>query len=814
MATNNDYEYGTKLSLDVSKFTLGIKKALNSVSSLSDKVESVKNEFRTGFYMDTDKAEEEFYSLRNSMQELQEEMDKIKPLQYEKTIFDDNGTAISTQMVDFMPKQYQEAREKIKAEMDNIANDMRVLSSDMDMINLTTAGKIGQAFRNLPNTIRKSFDDTKQVMGYLPQFFGDKFDAVKNKITEFKSKISETTKGFSNFFNKFKFASNKTTEFTKTMARSVTSLKRFALSLFGVQSGYMAVRRAISAYMSYDSDLQSSIQKMWAGFGSLLAPVLEYLVSLFQKLLAYTNAVVKALTGIDYVARANSKALEKQGKSASKSLAGFDELNNIAQSSGSGNTISLPEVDAGSISDYFLKLKEMFLEGDYYGIGYSIATKISEALANIPWDVIQTKAKQIGTGIAELLNGAVDGTNWNVIGNTIAQGLNTAIYFASNFLKTFNFENLGVGLGTALSTMIKNINWSELALAITNGIVAIPDAIYEFFKNLDVIELANAIEEFFMKVDYGKIASSIFRALGMGIGKAVLLLGTFFSDAWESIKLYFDEWIVKAEAEGGNIWDGILLGISNGIKNIGKWIYDNMMKPFVNAFKEAFEIHSPSKVMERLGGYIVDGFKNGISTIWNKVVGVFIDLKAKMQNKVSEIASDMKNKAVDIGTKLKDGFVNGLNGLTDKLKGAFKSPLNAVIGLINSMINKINSKLSVSISSTISSVLSALGVNVSKGKYQLFSIPNIPALRVGTDYVNEEGMAYLHKGESVVPADVVKGGFTGNSDGIDKLTNLLERFYDMVDSKDYRPQISVDEVGKASVDYIRSKSVIMGGSVI
>lgn len=49
----------------------------------------------------------------------------------------------------------------------------------------------------------------------------------------------------------------------------------------------------------------------------------------------------------------------------------------------------------------------------------------------------------------------------------------------------------------------------------------------------------------------------------------------------------------------------------------------------------------------------------------------------------------------------------------------------------------------------------------------------IPKLAIGTDYVNQDGLAYLHKGEAVVPADVNKGGYSGGKVGKQEIYGVL-----------------------------------------
>ena len=54
-----------------------------------------------------------------------------------------------------------------------------------------------------------------------------------------------------------------------------------------------------------------------------------------------------------------------------------------------------------------------------------------------------------------------------------------------------------------------------------------------------------------------------------------------------------------AEA-GGNVALGLWNGILEGLGNIAKWLYDNVIYPFIDGFKNGMGIHSPSTVMFEL----------------------------------------------------------------------------------------------------------------------------------------------------------------------------------------------------------------------
>lgn len=124
---------------------------------------------------------------------------------------------------------------------------------------------------------------------------------LRNKIGslqgDFKKTNKETSKGFD---------------------KGIKSLKRFALSLFSVGSIFAGVSKASSAYLSQNEELAKKLQSVWIGLGSFLEPAINAISNVMLKGLGYLNEFIKALTGVDYIAKANAKALEKQTKAQAK----------------------------------------------------------------------------------------------------------------------------------------------------------------------------------------------------------------------------------------------------------------------------------------------------------------------------------------------------------------------------------------------------------------------------------------------------------------------------------------------------------------
>lgn len=208
-------------------------------------------------------------------------------------------------------------------------------------------------------------------------------------------------------------------------SKNTKTLQRFTFRLLNVASIYSVVSKASSAYLSTNEELANKLQSVWVGLGSFLAPAIEMISNALLKALGYLNVFVKALTGIDFIARANAKALKSQA-SAQKELNNqsydFDVVRkqqDTSSSSGGGfgggsGLIEIPELDENLVR----KLQEMagWLKENWYWI-----KEVGKVL------LITFGAVKIGkvlTGIAGLLSGA-NGTGGLLKLSSVLKGLLT-----------------------------------------------------------------------------------------------------------------------------------------------------------------------------------------------------------------------------------------------------------------------------------------------------------------------------------------------------------------------------------------------------
>ena len=510
---------------------------------------------------------------------------------------------------------------------------------------------------------------------------------------------------------------------TKSTRRGIMGFGKMQLAMMGIMFAMRAISSATQEYMAVNTELEGQMNTLKALWGQVLGPVIQWVINLLIQAITAVNAFVYALTGINYVARANEAALKKQAlatNSAKKAaqLAGFDEQTKLTDTSSSAadkNPVTLLDSSVGALSGFAETLKEQILSGDWYGAGKTAGE----------W----------------LMNG-INSINWEGVGTTIGDIVGGAFAFALGFVLSLRphdilakLMELATGLFNSLSSTIQNMDWNkigrDLVGLLISALVVYGNPLLTFLLMPGKEELTQSVAGFLGSV-IGALAQAI---VGMGQRIAEIAIAL-----WTTIKTYLDEnidWSGTPEEIIGQLWDGLLLAL----KGVGKWIYDNVWVPFRDAFKEAFGINSPSTKLREFGVYIIDGLRNGIIGGISKIKQACNDIWNTIKSAFSSVGTWFKSTFTDAWQKVKDVFSTGgkiFNGIKDGIASTFKTIVNGLIDGINKVIkvpfNSINGMLN-----TIRGI-SVLGVSPFKNlwSYNPLSIPQIPKLALG-GIVNRPG---------------------------------------------------------------------------
>lgn len=299
-------------------------------------------------------------------------------------------------------------------------------------------------------------------------------------------------------------------------------------------------------------------------------------------------------------------------------------------------------------------------------LGRAIGEMINTAVIGINAFLDYTHWKSIGKFFADGLNSAIATIKWKSIGHMFAQGINALSGMLLGFVKNFKFKEFGSSLGEGLMQAIRDIDVKQIFESLSELLAGAIEFLTGFIEGMSWYELAQTLLQWFIDaikgINWTRLASALAELLGAAIGGlAAFLVGLqdklndIITQVWEGCKQWFYN---KAFENGKFSIQGLLEGILEAIKNIGTWLYDNVLVPFLRGFQEAFGISSPSTVMKEQGGYLMEGLKEGILALIDTILGIWEDLKIKIIEKWEETKQQVEEKVEtlknNLATKVED----------------------------------------------------------------------------------------------------------------------------------------------------------------
>ena len=136
----------------------------------------------------------------------------------------------------------------------------------------------------------------------------------------------------------------------------------------------------------------------------------------------------------------------------------------------------------------------------------------------------------------------------------------------------------------------------------------------------------------------------------------------------DSFVSFFKEIPGKLKALGKDIVDGLFNGVKDAMHTVVDKVGE-LADSFVNGFKTALGIHSPSKVFYELGGYIDQGLANGI----NAGLSVVRDAALSLVNAATNAGQQFIDSGAEIGQKFIDNLDEKLNSQWQKIENSLSS---------------------------------------------------------------------------------------------------------------------------------------------
>lgn len=714
MALKSDGTVYIDTRMDTSGIGRGVEETKSKLNSVSNSVKRFGDNIRKAFSGagTTQGTKSGFVNYENQIKKLELQLDRLieKQIRFVETGGNTKSRAFAGMEYDIaqVSAKLEELRAK-KTAFDSLsASEQRAIENSQMLSN--TISFIKSSFANLLPNLKAA---TKSMFSFAGRGILNGIKKLGVQVKKLALSLFSVGKGAKKSNRSLLMMVGSSLLFSavfRTINALITSFKEGINNLVQYSDEANA---SMSALKSAASQLKNSLGTAFMPLITIVTPALVSFINTLSKAFTMVGAFFSALSGKstytkavavqeDYAAglKDTSKNAKDAKKSLNQYLSGLDEIRTFTAKQNdeeqeetgiSPSDMFTEESIPTSISDFANKIKEIvenlknyFKNQDWDGLGKYLASGVNKALQflydALNWDNVKDKIMPFIKGLTETFNSFVDNIDWDLLGRTIGTAINTLVNILFELITGIDWKNLGIKFGEGLNGLVSEIDWTKAGETLGEAIKGLLDLIIGFLEETDWQQIGKAVADFLGGIDWSGIASRIFEGIGAALGGLTAFIWGLIQDAWSAVVQW---WHDVAFEDGKFTLTGLLDGIWEVAKNIGNWLMENVVNPFINGFKEAFGIHSPSTVMAEFGNFIMQGLINGIEELFNKFKQVFVNIK----NTVVNIFTEVKNKVVAIWEAIIIGIKKAINGII----GAINGMISGIVNGINNMISALNS---------------------------------------------------------------------------------------------------------------------------
>lgn len=429
----------------------------------------------------------------------------------------------------------------------------------------------------------------------------------------------------------------------------------------------------------------------YAGIGKLIGQQVNKAVASFTKWISWDNL----------------------GKSITEFCDGFCELfNSLIDTI---NWENIGRMFGTGINTIVNTLYLLFTGIDWERIGKALAQGLNGLVYSVDWDKLGHTFGSFMQAHIDALYGFVTTADWPAIGKALAdgvmglmysvdmpkftaalgKGLSGAISSVHTFVKNIDWHKLGDTIAKSMNAFFNNINWADFGMTLSDAAQGILDTLLTALRGIDWGQIGTNIATFIKNIDWWGVAGSLLQtiiAAVHGIGSGIL-----------SLAADLGEWL----------WDGFCNGVRDFFSDPIDFLYRVIAEPIINGIKELFGIHSPSTVFAEIGGYLIEGLKNGIAKTIKGLVTAIPKLFSGLVKAIGNVWTDIKKKAGkawdgitkslgDTWSNLKDSAGNFFGKIGDKISSVWngsdkdtKSAWGSIKGVVANSIDTVRNDVSV-----------------------------------------------------------------------------------------------------------------------